>query len=281
MATIIAVGNQKGGVGKSTIAMNLAAGLAKRGKKIGLWDLDKGCGLKVYLGITSEEYQGSYEVMLGWSAPIEALLRKGDVECASNLPLGVDFWVGSVYIKDLEDDWRKKNRSLHVSAALKKPLQTIDKDYDYQILDLPPDPNGSTLAALGAADYLLVVTQAEEGSVSAISASISDLVEFQLGANPDLKLLGVVFNMIPNPRRVLHKTYIEECRSQFKDDVFTTIIDSSIAIAESQRVFKSVYDYPPSHKAAKNFDRFIDEVLARVARGRPNAREAFTKYQRD
>lgn len=266
MATIIAVGNQKGGVGKSTIAMNLAAGLAKRGNRVGLWDLDKGCGLKVYFGITSEEYQGSYEVMLGRIGPIEARMRKKEVECGDNLPKGVDFWVGSVYIKDLEDDWRKKNRSLHVSAALKKPLQAIDADYDYQILDLPPDPNGSTLAALGVADSLLVVTQAEEGSVSAVSASFSDIAEFQQGANPNLKLLGVVFNMIPSPRRVLHKTYIEECREQFKDDVFKTIIDSSITIAESQRVFKSVYDYPPSRKAAQNFDRFIDEVIERIKR---------------
>ena len=74
--------------------------------------------------------------------------------------------------------------------------------------------------------------------------------------------------MIPSPRRVLHKTYIEECREQFKDDVFKTIIDSSITIAESQRVFKSVYDYPPSRKAAQNFDRFIDEVIDRIKRSR-------------
>lgn len=269
MATIIAVGNQKGGVGKSTIAMNLAAGLARRGNHVGLWDLDKGCGLKVYLGITSEDYQGSYEVMLGNISPEAARMRKGEGVDTENIPEGVDFWVGSVAIKGIEEDWRKKNRSVHISTALKRPLSKLNKTYDYHILDLPPDPDGSTLAALGVSNYLLVVTQAEEGSVAAVNASFSDIAEFQAGANPNLQLLGVVFNMVPNPRRILHRTYIDECREEFSDDICNTVIDDAIAIAESQREYKSIYDYAPRSKEAKNFEILIDELLERIDAGQP------------
>jgi chromosome partitioning protein len=253
MTQVIAILNQKGGVGKTTTAINVAAYLAKQGHTVLIIDLDPQANTTSGLGVQKASHEaGTYEVLLG-NASLEETLR----EASENLyVLPTDGQLAALEIELVEHPGRE--------YTLKRALSTTD--YDYIFIDCPPALSLLTVNALTAANSLLIPVQAEYYALEGLSQLLQVVQMVRQGLNPELKLLGVVVTMYDN-RTTLSGQVKQEVERHFGDKVFDVVVPRNVRLAEAPSHGKSIVDYDKWSKGARAYKKLAKEVHKRAKGG--------------
>ena len=257
MAHIISVVNQKGGVGKTTTTLNLAAYLADAGKFVLLVDLDPQANATSGVGIDHRALAaGVYEGLIG-SHPIRSLIHKTAHEGLSILP-ATEALAGAAI--ELVNEQEREH-------FLRKALLEIRNDYDYILIDNPPSLGMLTLNGLVASDSVLIPVQAEFYALEGLTQLMNTVNLVRANLKPDLDIMGAVITMYDS-RTKLSKEVLQELYRYFPDKIFRSVIPRSIRLAEAPSFGKTILGYDPSSKAAKAYERLAREFILREEEGR-------------
>jgi len=253
MTRVISVVNQKGGTGKTTTAVNLAAYLAKLGKKVLLIDIDpqgnatSGCGIdKRTCG------EGTYGVLSG-----SISLGEGVVRCAGTgidlLPANNDLAASEIELPSAGGDWQR---------ALADAIALADLRHDYVFIDCPPSLGVLFLNALTASDRALIVTQCEYFSLEGLSDLADNLKRLRNAYNEGLKLAGVLRTM-HDPRNLLTRQISDELEKHFGETLFRTTIPRNVRLAEAPSHGQSIMEYDGACRGALAYRSLAQELLER------------------
>ena len=248
---IIAVANQKGGVGKTTTAVNLAAGLAMAGKTVLLLDLDPQGNASTGLGLDrADRGAGSYAMLLD-GVSLADVQRPSGIPGLALVPADQDLAGAEIELAMAE------RREFRLADA----LQTAN-GYEYILIDCPPSLGLLTLNCLVAADAVLVPLQCEFFALEGISQLIRTIDRVKMALNPTLRLEGIVLTM-HDRRNNLSDLVAADARSFFGDQVYETVIPRNIRISEAPSHGKSVLHYDPRSPGALAYTKLAAELLAR------------------
>ncbi|KGM55041.1 chromosome partitioning protein [Lysobacter arseniciresistens ZS79] len=251
MARIIAVANQKGGVGKTTTAVNLAAALARTPKKVLLVDLDPQGNATMGSGVDKRELETSVcEVLLGEAAAREAIVRAP--EDFDLLPGNIDLTAAEIRLMGV--DGREQQ--------LKRALAPVAGDYDFILVDCPPALSLLTLNALTAADSIIVPMQCEYYALEGISALLDTIEALKANLNPALEIEGVLRTMF-DVRNNLANAVSAELTHHFGDKVFRTIVPRNVRLAEAPSHGQSIVGYDKASRGGIAYLGLAGEVLRR------------------
>ena len=265
---IIAIGNQKGGVGKTTTAVNLAAALGTMGKQSLIIDLDANCGATRSFGIPPDSYLGSYEMLLGEEDPVSVALET-DAEEGIDLPEGVALIPASRDLERVDGELITKHRLTDYRDCLRQPIERLKAlgRWDYVFLDTAPNISTPTAAAYRVAEWFILAATPERLAIEGLNDAMSDIDTVRRHNNPDLKLLGVVLSCV-NRRTRLAAEIIGWVEETFKDagiyGDFRTRISSSIAVPQAQQLGRTIIQTEPGHKVALEYMKLAKELLKRL-----------------
>ena len=251
MARIIAIANQKGGVGKTTTAVNLAAALARAPKRVLLVDLDAQGNATMGSGVDKRELAGSTcDVMLEEMHAVDVIVRTA--EHFDLLPGNIDLTAAEIQLMDMAGREQK----------LKQALDTVRDGYDFVIVDCPPSLSLLTLNALTAADSILVPMQCEYYALEGLSALIDTIEALKGRLNPTLEIEGVLRTMF-DVRNNLANAVSAELTNHFGELVFRTIIPRNVRVAEAPSHGQSIVGYDKGSRGAIAYLGLAGEVLRR------------------
>ncbi len=254
MGQIIAVLNQKGGVGKTTTAINVAAYLAKEGHSVLLVDLDPQANSTSGLGLQGNQSEaGTYEVLLG-TAPIDGAIKQAR-ENLYVMPTDPRLAALEIELASQDDRERALQRALGLAS------------HDYIIIDCPPALSLLTVNALTAADSVLIPVQSEYYALEGLSQLLQVIQMVRSGLNPHLELLGVVMTMY-DPRTSLSAQVKQEVERHFGEKVFDVVIPRNVRLAEAPSYGKTILDYDKRSKGAKAYKKLAHEVHKRTQKGK-------------
>ncbi len=258
MAKIISLVNQKGGVGKTTTSINLAASLGKFGKKTLLIDLDPQGNATTGLGIEKGAIKNSiYEVLIGTAEAKDTIIKTGftklDIIPATINLAGLD--VELIQMEYRDPEFRKNER-------LKKGLETILENYDYIIIDCPPSLGINTINALVASNSVIIPVQCEFYALEGVSQILNSIIMTQSKLNPTLAIEGVLLTLLDS-RTNLGLEVVEEVRRYFGDTTFNTIIPRLVRLVEAPSHGMPICDYDPTCRATEAYLNLAKEVLNR------------------
>jgi chromosome partitioning protein len=249
---IFAIANQKGGVGKTTTAINLAASLAMESSRVLLVDLDPQGNSTTGLGIDRSQLSGSLYQVLDGTRFIGEVLCQTDIQQLLLIPATKDL-VGAEL--ELVSADRREYR-------LKDALESVVAHYDYVLLDCPPSLGLLTLNALTAAESLLIPIQSEYYALEGLSAILDTMNLVQKGLNPSLHLEGIVITMFDSRNRLSHQV-VEEIRAHFPDKMFASIIRRNVRLSESPSYGKPICLYDPTSTGAQDYRDLAKELINR------------------
>jgi chromosome partitioning protein len=244
--------NQKGGVGKTTTAINLGAYLAKLGQRVLIVDLDPQANATSCLGVDKRAVQGStYEALLNGNIPASSILFNDRLQLAL-LPSSPSLAGAEVELVD----------ESHREFRLRNALKTLDGKYDYILIDCPPSLGLLTVNGLVAArEGVLVPVQCEYLALEGLGQLTQTIERVQSSLFPDLRVRGVILTMF-DPRTNLSSDVVREVNNHFPGQVFKSIVPRSIRLAEAPSYGLPISDYAPSSVGAKAYEAVAKELLA-------------------
>lgn len=252
MAKIIAIANQKGGVGKTTTTINLAACLAKKKKRTLILDFDPQGNTSTGLGVDKKALPySSYDLLIG-RVSIEDVIVPNVLENLDLIPANMELAGAEVELVGM----------VAREHTLKNAVQKAEKDYDYILLDCPPSLGLLTLNALTAANSVLVPIQCEYFALEGLSQLVNTIHVVKTRLNPELEIEGVLLTMYDG-RTNLANQVLSEVHKFFKNKVYRTVIPRSIRLGEAPSYGQSIIAYAPNSSASKAYQSFADEFLKR------------------
>jgi len=250
MGRIIAVANQKGGVGKTTTSINLSACLAALGKKVLAIDMDPQGNMTSGLGIDKNEVEYSvYDLMLGESG-IEQVICKDTLENLDVMPSNIDLSAAEIELIGVED----KEFIVH------NEVEKVRDNYDFIIIDCPPSLNTLTINAMTTADTVLVPIQCEYYALEGLSQLIHTVELVKERLNPNLGIEGVVFTMY-DARTNLSLQVVENVKDNLKQTIYKTIIPRNIRLAEAPSHGLPINLYDSKSAGAESYMLLAEEVI--------------------
>lgn len=251
MAKVIAIANQKGGVGKTTTSVNLSACLGELGQRILLIDIDPQGNATSGLGIDKGKIEKSIYDVLVDDIPIKDTVIGTEVDNLKVLPATIQLAGAEIELV----------ASMSRETKLKKAIDKIKNEYDFVIIDCPPSLGLLTINSLTAANSILVPIQCEFYALEGLSQLLKTITLIQDNLNQDLVLEGVVLTMFDS-RTNLSGQVVQEVKNHFQQKVFKTIIPRNVRLSEAPSFGRPVIKYDPKSKGAEVYYNLAKEVLA-------------------
>ena len=245
--SIISIANHKGGVGKTTTSVNLAAGLAQAGYKVLLIDLDPQANASFALGLKKQD-QTIYQV-LAFQDDIRKMIQ--EVEDFDLVP-------SSVHLAGFE-----KNNEVGKEFILQEALENVAELYDYIVIDCPPSLGALTISALTASEFVIIALQPESLALQGMADFIRILRTVKTRMNQQLELLGIIITNYDS-RKVLHRDVMELAKERYGEAIFQTTIRGNVALAECQSMGQHIFAYDETCNGAKDYMNLTKEVVRRL-----------------
>lgn len=251
---IIAITNQKGGVGKTTTSINVAAAIALMGKKVLLIDMDPQAHSTISTVTNPEKYEKSlYDVLMNKNERIE------DIIVHSNIP-GLDMSITKISMAKLEPSL---SGEFDAHYRLKDALEQVRGKYNYVFIDTPPTLGLITLNALVAANFILIPIQSSYLCLEGTDDLLETIEKVKKIANPHLKVLGVVITLY-DKRTNLARDVVQRIKQVFGPKLFKTFISKSVKLEESPAYKESIFTYAPSSIGAEQYRKVAEELMSRA-----------------
>ncbi|MFZ2309358.1 MAG: ParA family protein [Rhodoferax sp.] len=258
MAKIFCVANQKGGVGKTTTTVNLAAGLAKVGQRVLMIDLDPQGNATMGSGVDKRKLELSvYDVLLESASVAEARAQSDKLKeggCSYDI-LGANRELAGAEVELVEVERREKR--------LKQALAAVDAEYDFVLIDCPPSLSMLTLNGLCCAHGVIVPMQCEYFALEGLTDLVNTIKQVKANLNDDLQIIGLLRVMF-DPRITLQQQVSDQLKAHFGDKVFETVIPRNVRLAEAPSYGVPGVVFDPSSKGAQAFVAFAQEMVARI-----------------
>lgn len=250
MRRTIAIANQKGGVGKTTTAINLSACLAEKGKKVLAVDMDPQGNMTSGLGVDKDSVENTiYNLIIG-EAKMEEVLIKDVLENLDIIPTNIDLSGAEIELLDVEEK----------EYIVRNEINKIKDNYDFIIIDCPPSLSMLTINAMTTADSVLVPIQCEYYALEGLSQLIHTVKLVRDRLNPKLTIEGVVFTMY-DARTNLSLQVVENVKDNLEQIIYKTIIPRNIRLAEAPSYGIPINKYDPKSAGAESYLRLADEVI--------------------
>lgn len=268
---IIAVGNQKGGVGKTTNTVHIARALAELKRKVLIIDLDMNHGATRHFGIEPEAFLGAFELLVGAEAPKNLVLTHADKEEGIDLPKNVDLIPAARKLESIDQAISTKSKFVTPREVLKGPLDELRGEYDYIFLDTAPNATLPTLAAYMNADYFILSAMPDPFAIAGLNDALRDIMDAKERGNSKLVLLGVVISAVDR-RTSLANSLAEFVEQSFrigtsKESIkFKATISRSTVIPQTQKVGKTLFETHSTHKVTDQYRELAKEIEARLAK---------------
>lgn len=252
MGRVIAIANQKGGVGKTTTAINLSSCLAEKGKKVLTVDMDPQGNMTSGLGVDKESIEKTiYDLIIG-EADINEVLQKEVLKNLDIVPTSIELSAAEIELIGVEGK----------EYIIKKAIDQVKDNYDFVIIDCPPSLSMLTVNAMTTADSVLVPIQCEYYALEGLSQLIHTVELVKSRLNSDLEIEGVVFTMY-DARTNLSLQVVENVKDNLQQNVYKTIIPRNIRLAEAPSHGMPINHYDPKSAGSDSYMRLAEEVISK------------------
>ena len=251
MGKIIAVANQKGGVGKTTTSVNLSACLAEAGKRVLLVDIDPQGNATSGLGCAENECNSVYDVLLGEATAKDAILQT-KFGTLWVLPSGIELAGAEIEMVGIDDR----------ETLLKRALASVSGEYDFIVIDCPPSLSLLTVNALTAAESVLIPIQCEYYALEGVGQLMNTVKLMRKKLNPTLAVEGILLTMFDS-RTNLCAQVVQEVRNHFPDEVFETMIPRNVRLSEAPSYGEPIHVYDPRSTGAQAYRALTKELIQR------------------